>query len=106
VRRPNGGGAGDGEFYLRYYVGHKGKFGHEFLDCGCVVTTTFDLLAASSPPQITKEDDSNCPEPGRVDPQELEIVNGPRAHLLHHIQDCAPPRVDAQLLVLTALSRL
>jgi protein mago nashi len=21
---------GDGEFYLRYYVGHKGKFGHEF----------------------------------------------------------------------------
>jgi protein mago nashi len=28
----NGGGAGDGEFYLRYYVGHKGKFGHEFLE--------------------------------------------------------------------------
>jgi len=25
-----GGAAGDGEFYLRYYVGHKGKFGHEF----------------------------------------------------------------------------
>jgi hypothetical protein len=24
------GGAGEGEFYLRYYVGHKGKFGHEF----------------------------------------------------------------------------
>ena len=22
----------DGEFYLRYYVGHKGKFGHEFLE--------------------------------------------------------------------------
>lgn len=21
-----------GEFYLRYYVGHKGKFGHEFLE--------------------------------------------------------------------------
>ncbi|KAM1139773.1 hypothetical protein ACFX15_039283 [Malus domestica] len=20
------------EFYLRYYVGHKGKFGHEFLE--------------------------------------------------------------------------
>lgn len=23
---------GGGEFYLRYYVGHKGKFGHEFLE--------------------------------------------------------------------------
>lgn len=22
----------DEEFYLRYYVGHKGKFGHEFLE--------------------------------------------------------------------------
>ncbi|KAK2650838.1 hypothetical protein Ddye_018327 [Dipteronia dyeriana] len=22
----------EGEFYLRYYVGHKGKFGHEFLE--------------------------------------------------------------------------
>jgi len=28
----NGGAAGAGEFYLRYYVGHKGKFGHEFLE--------------------------------------------------------------------------
>lgn len=25
-------GEEDGEFYLRYYVGHKGKFGHEFLE--------------------------------------------------------------------------
>ena len=24
--------AADGEFYLRYYVGHKGKFGHEFME--------------------------------------------------------------------------
>jgi len=22
----------DDEFYVRYYVGHKGKFGHEFLE--------------------------------------------------------------------------
>lgn len=22
------------DFYLRYYVGHKGKFGHEFLEFG------------------------------------------------------------------------
>lgn len=21
-----------GDFYVRYYVGHKGKFGHEFLE--------------------------------------------------------------------------
>lgn len=21
-----------GDFYIRYYVGHKGKFGHEFLE--------------------------------------------------------------------------
>ena len=27
-----GEGAGGDEFYLRYYVGHKGKFGHEFLE--------------------------------------------------------------------------
>jgi protein mago nashi len=25
-------GGGDAEFYLRSYVGHKGKFGHEFLE--------------------------------------------------------------------------
>merc|ERR1711924_505788 len=24
--------AGEDEFYVRYYVGHKGKFGHEFLE--------------------------------------------------------------------------
>jgi len=24
--------AGEEEFYVRYYVGHKGKFGHEFLE--------------------------------------------------------------------------
>lgn len=22
----------ESDFYLRYYVGHKGKFGHEFLE--------------------------------------------------------------------------
>ena len=24
--------ASDNDFYVRYYVGHKGKFGHEFLE--------------------------------------------------------------------------
>lgn len=27
-----GGGTMASDFYLRYYVGHKGKFGHEFLE--------------------------------------------------------------------------
>lgn len=27
-----GNGVEQDEFYLRYYVGHKGKFGHEFLE--------------------------------------------------------------------------
>ncbi len=30
-----GGGGGGGDtsvFYLRYYVGHQGKFGHEFME--------------------------------------------------------------------------
>ncbi|CAL9076369.1 unnamed protein product, partial [Musa textilis] len=28
----SGAGGDQDEFYLRYYVGHKGKFGHEFLE--------------------------------------------------------------------------
>lgn len=28
----NSGKAPEDEFYVRYYVGHKGKFGHEFLE--------------------------------------------------------------------------
>lgn len=31
-RRDQQEGDGAGEFYVRYYVGHKGKFGHEFLE--------------------------------------------------------------------------
>jgi Mago nashi protein len=30
--REMAGNSSEGEFYLRYYVGHKGKFGHEFLE--------------------------------------------------------------------------
>lgn len=29
---PGCGAAMASDFYLRYYVGHKGKFGHEFLE--------------------------------------------------------------------------
>lgn len=32
VERPRQSGKRREEFYLRYYVGHKGKFGHEFLE--------------------------------------------------------------------------
>ncbi|KAF8712615.1 hypothetical protein HU200_028371 [Digitaria exilis] len=98
----NGGGAADGEFYLRYYVGHKGKFGHEFLEfefrpdgklryannsnykndtmirkevfvSPSVLREARRIIQESD---IMKEDDSNWPEPDRIGRQELEIVMG------------------------------
>ncbi|TKY45315.1 mago nashi-like [Spatholobus suberectus] len=91
-----------GEFYLRYYVGHKGKFGHEFLEfefrpdgklryannsnykndtiirkevylSPAVLRECRRIIAES---EIMKEDDNNWPEPDRVGRQELEIVMG------------------------------
>ncbi|KAL5157533.1 Protein mago nashi 2 [Glycine soja] len=91
-----------GEFYLRYYVGHKGKFGHEFLEFEfrpdgklryannsnykndtiirkevylnpAVLRECRRIIAES---EIMKEDDNNWPEPDRVGRQELEIVMG------------------------------
>ncbi|XP_068642512.1 protein mago nashi homolog isoform X1 [Aristolochia californica] len=93
---------GQGEFYLRYYVGHKGKFGHEFLEfefrpdgklryannsnykndtmirkevflTPAVLKECRRIIAES---EIMKEDDNNWPEPDRVGRQELEIVMG------------------------------
>ena len=32
------------EFYLRYYVGHKGKFGHEFLEFEFRPDGKFDFI--------------------------------------------------------------
>ncbi|TQD70339.1 hypothetical protein C1H46_044127 [Malus baccata] len=90
------------EFYLRYYVGHKGKFGHEFLEfefrpdgklryannsnykndtiirkevyvTPAVVRECRRIISES---EIMKEDDVNWPEPDRVGRQELEIVMG------------------------------
>ncbi|XBI38842.1 hypothetical protein VPH35_123755 [Triticum aestivum] len=100
----NGAGeeAGGAEFYLRYYVGHKGKFGHEFLEfefrpdgklryannsnykndtmirkevfvSPSVLREARRIIQDS---EIMKEDDSNWPEPDRVGRQELEIVMG------------------------------
>lgn len=88
------------EFYLRYYVGHKGKFGHEFLEFevrpngvlryannsnykndviirkqACISKTMLSeikRIVISS--EITKEDDDKWPEPDRVGRQELEIL--------------------------------
>ncbi|UYV60596.1 MAGOH [Cordylochernes scorpioides] len=88
------------DFYLRYYVGHKGKFGHEFLEfefrpdgklryannsnykndtmirkeC-CVNKKVMDeLRRIIQDSEIIREDDSLWPQPDRIGRQELEIV--------------------------------
>ncbi|KAJ6940126.1 hypothetical protein NC651_006310 [Populus alba x Populus x berolinensis] len=92
----------NGEFYLRYYVGHRGKFGHEFLEFefrpdgklryannsnyknDTMIRKEVFLTPAVlkecrriiSDSEIMKEDDNNWPEPDRVGKQELEIVMG------------------------------
>ncbi|KAB1215019.1 hypothetical protein CJ030_MR4G018806 [Morella rubra] len=101
-----GGAVGDvedmEEFYVRYYVGHKGKFGHEFLEfefrsngmlryannsnykndtmirkqvyvTSAVLKECRRIILES---EILKEDDNQWPEPDRVGRQELEIVMG------------------------------
>uniref|UniRef100_A0A8C2A2B0 Protein mago nashi homolog n=1 Tax=Cyprinus carpio TaxID=7962 RepID=A0A8C2A2B0_CYPCA len=78
------------DFYLRYYVGHKGKFGHEFLEfefrpdgnlsieiCAYVHKSVMEeLKRIIDDSEITKEDDALWPPPDRVGRQELEIVIG------------------------------
>eukprot|EP00814_Leptocylindrus_danicus_P018015 CAMPEP_0116030696 /NCGR_PEP_ID=MMETSP0321-20121206/17019_1 /TAXON_ID=163516 /ORGANISM="Leptocylindrus danicus var. danicus, Strain B650" /LENGTH=156 /DNA_ID=CAMNT_0003505573 /DNA_START=3 /DNA_END=473 /DNA_ORIENTATION=+ len=90
------------EFYLRYYVGHKGKFGHEFMEfelspsgklryannsnykqdsmirkevfvSPAVVEEVKRIIIES---EITKEDDQNWKEPDKEGRQELEIKIG------------------------------
>mmetsp|Transcript_16256 Transcript_16256/g.26815 ORF Transcript_16256/g.26815 Transcript_16256/m.26815 type:complete len:152 (+) Transcript_16256:679-1134(+) len=90
----------ESEFYVRYYVGHKGKFGHEFLEFEfrpdgklryannsnykndvmirkevyineCVLKELRRIIEDS---EVMKEDDNNWPEPDRVGRQELEVV--------------------------------
>ncbi|KAI6230133.1 Mago nashi [Aphelenchoides fujianensis] len=89
-------------FYLRYYVGHRGKFGHEFLEFDfrpdgklryannsnykndtlirkeCVVSKSVlaELKRIVMESDILMEDDSKWPEPDRVGRQELEILIG------------------------------
>eukprot|EP00457_Paulinella_chromatophora_P021758 gb/GEZN01024332.1/.p1 GENE.gb/GEZN01024332.1/~~gb/GEZN01024332.1/.p1 ORF type:complete len:175 (-),score=33.84 gb/GEZN01024332.1/:46-507(-) len=90
------------EFYLRYYVGHTGKFGHEFLefefqDNGLIRDANNpnykkdrmirkqvwvgeaplkELKRIVQDSEVFKEDDNNWPQPDRVGRQELEVVMG------------------------------
>ena len=93
------------DFYLRYYVGHKGKFGHEFLEFEFrpdgrlryannsmyksdatnsmirkEVHVSEMVLAEAKriveESEIVKEDDKNWPEPDRDGRQEFEVVIG------------------------------
>eukprot|EP00914_Ancora_sagittata_P022085 GHVO01043948.1.p2 GENE.GHVO01043948.1~~GHVO01043948.1.p2 ORF type:complete len:149 (+),score=19.61 GHVO01043948.1:939-1385(+) len=90
------------QFYVRYYVGHKGKFGHEFLEFefrpdgrlryannseykndkmirkeayvgGAVMQELRKMIEEA---EILAEDDELWPVPDRVGKQELEIVKG------------------------------
>mmetsp|Transcript_38670 Transcript_38670/g.74155 ORF Transcript_38670/g.74155 Transcript_38670/m.74155 type:complete len:147 (+) Transcript_38670:201-641(+) len=90
------------DFYLRYYVGHKGKFGHEFLEFElrpdgklryannsnykndslirkeAFVTSSVmeELKRIIEDSEIMKEDDGNWPPPDKIGRQELEVVLG------------------------------
>jgi len=106
---PAGGGGGSqartasqSNFYLRYYVGHKGRHGHEFLEIEfrpdgklryannsnykhdtmirkeayVSASVMRELKRIVEDSEIMKEDDSKWPEPDRVGRQELEVVIG------------------------------
>ncbi len=90
------------DFYLRYYVGHKGKFGHEFLEfefrpdgklryannsnykndtmirkeAYVHKAVMEELKRIIEDSEIMAEDDAMWPQPDRVGRQELEIVIG------------------------------
>eukprot|EP00761_Pharyngomonas_kirbyi_P009910 gb/GECH01009928.1/.p1 GENE.gb/GECH01009928.1/~~gb/GECH01009928.1/.p1 ORF type:complete len:160 (+),score=13.35 gb/GECH01009928.1/:1-480(+) len=88
------------EFYVRYYVGHRGKYGHEYLEFEfrpdgklryannsnykrdtmikkqVHVTTTVlhELKQIIKDSEIMEQDDSSWPMPDKVGRQELEVV--------------------------------
>jgi len=92
----------DQDFYVRYYVGHKGKFGHEFLEfefrpegklryannshyknetmirkeVHVSPSVMGELKRVIEDSEVMKEDDHQWPQPDRVGKQELEIVLG------------------------------
>merc|ERR1711879_412417 len=89
-------------FYIRYYVGHKGKFGHEFLEfefrpdgklryannsnykndtmirkeAYVHKAVMEELRRIIEDSEVMAEDDALWPTPDRVGRQELEIVIG------------------------------
>ncbi|GMS95906.1 hypothetical protein PENTCL1PPCAC_18081, partial [Pristionchus entomophagus] len=93
-------GGDTNDFYVRYYVGHKGKFGHEFLEFEFRPDGTLryannsnykndtlirkettvspsimeELKRIVEDSEIMQEDDANWPEPDKVGRQELEIL--------------------------------
>lgn len=98
------------DFYLRYYVGHKGKFGHEFLEfefrpdgklryannsnykndtmirkeAYVHKAVLEELKRIIEDSDIMQEDDNLWPSPDRVGRQELEIVIGEYSHTQCH----------------------
>merc|ERR1712116_102055 len=102
IKRKLKGEMADSEFYCRYYVGHKGKFGHEFLEFEfrpegllryannsnykndtMIRKESYvhqgvlnELKRIIEDSEILQEDDSLWPVPDRVGRQELEIVMG------------------------------
>eukprot|EP00056_Hartaetosiga_gracilis_P019358 m.13806 g.13806 ORF g.13806 m.13806 type:complete len:151 (-) comp7637_c0_seq1:112-564(-) len=95
--------SGDKEdFYVRYYVGHRGKFGHEYLEfefqsngrfkysnnseykndtmirkeCFVSPAVIEELKRIIDDSEIVKEDDSMWPDEDQVGKQELEVVLG------------------------------
>eukprot|EP01061_Rhynchopus_euleeides_P046272 TRINITY_DN8712_c0_g2_i1.p2 TRINITY_DN8712_c0_g2~~TRINITY_DN8712_c0_g2_i1.p2 ORF type:complete len:146 (+),score=49.38 TRINITY_DN8712_c0_g2_i1:45-482(+) len=90
------------DFYVRYYVGHKGKYGHEFLEfefkedgllryanhsgykdgniirkevyCNKIILEELRRIIDES--NVLTGDDAKWPEPDKVGRQELEIVAG------------------------------
>jgi len=88
------------DFYCRYYIGHKGQFGHEFLEFEFrgngklryannsrykhevmirkevfVSKTVLDeLKRIITDSEVMKSDDSNWPEPDKNGTQEIEVV--------------------------------
>ena len=96
----------DDEFYVRYYVGHKGKFGHEFLEFEfrpdgrlryannsnykndtmirkeAYVTPAVmqELKRIIHDSDIMEADDTDWPAPDKVGRQELEVLFLLRIH--------------------------
>ncbi|KAI4735459.1 hypothetical protein E4T50_14027 [Aureobasidium sp. EXF-12298] len=67
--------ANNESFYLRYYSGHSGRFGHEFLVCvSSLMIEEIKRIIKDS--EILKEDDTKWPQKNKDGRQELEIRLG------------------------------